>query len=291
MIKKGLTVGIILIATVLGCSNGVSPQVQQGQQGQQGGQQGQQGDQDVLKDGPTVAGSDIQFNINPNWTNAQARKAVSQGLRLLTEQSDGITKIYDDWYKTQSAAGRWDLMETAQRILDTQTNLRKAYGKDNIAAIKQADGIDGATKFLGHHTGAYYLTALYNASYMAATTNATPAELAAMQKNIDELSDMFVDWGLQEFPETNLVPYIKGKFLGGDGLNPNANPKDANQKIVQQIDDCGQFMAFADDLTRMGHTLDNLSNRSAGNFIITDNYKEAPSLGRTQLQQLAGITK
>jgi len=71
-------------------------------------------------------------------------------------------------------------------------------------------------------TGAKYLTALYNASYMDARTNATPAELAAVQAIIDEQSDT----------------------LGGSGLPKN----DLAQRIKE---DLGQFMAFADDLTRM----------------------------------------
>jgi len=241
-------------------------------------------------DGPTMVGGDIRFQIDPRWTNAEAVKAVNQGLRLLTGQSDELTQLFTNWYEKASWEGRWDLMDDAQKIITAQAEFRKAYGKDNLDAIKQADGISGMITYCGSHSfQRFYMEALHKASYMEASTNATPAELAVIQAELDALSEILVTrHNSPELPKTNIVQHIKGQLY----FSPYVYPSDASSKIVQQCEDYGQFMAFADDLTRMGHTLNNLSNRSVQqNFVIEDNYTETPPPSRAQAQELAGILK
>jgi len=92
---------------------------------------------------------------------------------------------------------------------------------------------------------------------------------------------------LENMPETNIIPWLKedinSRIYNGyvreehsisivydsdssdtysiNGWDP-IYPPFVSVKLIQQFEDYGQFLAFADDLIAMGYTLENLSNRS-----------------------------
>jgi len=278
------------VLAALSCGNTTSPLQQ--------GQKEPPVDPKYLPDGPTMVNGDIKFTINPNWTNAEAVKAVNQGLRHLTAQSEELITIYNEWYAQAVRDGGWqaaDKKDMANRILTGERALRDGYGSSSIAGIKQADGITAMANFGGdEHLATYYLKALHNASYIAASTKATPAELATIQAKVDEERIVLERDGFPEWPRgTNPVSFIKQQLVQNALNTPSYVFAPGSQtKIAQQVEDYGQFMAMADDLTKMGYTLTNLSNRSAmQNFVIEDNYNEPAPIGRTHAQELAGLVK